>query len=224
LGLLTDDEEIGEEANELFNYLTAYSQTDKFRNLLVAPINLRERMIELIKRETHNAEKGRPARIIAKMNRLADKEIILALYEASQAGVKIDLVVRGICMLRPGIMGLSENISVRSIVGRLLEHSRIYYFENGGDYELFIGSSDWMPRNLDRRVEVLTPVYNDELKQKLKDEILANYLRDNVKARRLMPDGSYERIISAFDEERFDSQLSFQSSSSNVIQFEPKHY
>lgn len=222
LGLLTVDEEIGEDATELFNYLTAYSQNEGFRKLLVAPINLRERMIELIKRETINAQKGLPARIIAKFNRLADTEIIRTLYEASQAGVEIDLIVRGICMLRPGISGLSENIRVRSIVGRLLEHSRVYYFANGGAEEIYLGSSDWMPRNLDRRVEVITPVENSSLKIFLKDEYLALYLRDNVKAAELLPDGKYKRVSPAFEEEDFDVQLSFQNVS-NVVMFHANH-
>jgi polyphosphate kinase len=222
LGLLTVDEQIGEVATELFNYLTAYSQNDGFRKLLVAPLNLREKMIELIQRETANAHKGLPARIIAKFNRLADTKIIQALYDASQAGVQIDLIVRGICMLRPGVEGLSENIRVRSVVGRLLEHSRVYYFANGGQEEIYIGSSDWMPRNLDRRVEVIAPVENEELRNYLKDEYLTAYLRDNVKAQELLPDGSYKRVGKDPGEEAFNCQLSFQNSS-NVIKFDVNH-
>jgi polyphosphate kinase len=222
LGLLTDDEQIGADATELFNFLTAYSQYENYKKILVAPINLRERMVELIARETENAKKGNFARIVAKMNRLADVEIIRALYEASQAGVQIDLIVRGICMLRPGVPGLSENIRVRSIVGRLLEHSRVYYFANGGAEEIYIGSSDWMPRNLDRRVEVLAPVENAELKQYLKDEFLTAYLCDNVKARELLSDGTYKRVLPATDEEAFNSQLEFQEKS-NVVDFHTKH-
>jgi polyphosphate kinase len=222
LGLLTDDEEIGEDATELFNFLTAYSQYENYNKLLVAPINLRERMVELIKRETENAKNGNFARIIAKMNRLADVEIIRALYEASQAGVQIDLIIRGICMLRPGVPGLSENIKVRSIVGRLLEHSRVYYFANGGDEEIYIGSSDWMPRNLDRRVEVLAPVEGANLKQYLKDEFLTAYLRDNVKARELLSDGIYKKVLPPSDEEAFNCQLEFQEKS-NVVDFHIKH-
>jgi len=219
LGLLTADEEIGADAAEVFNYLTAYSQGTTFRKLLVAPINLREKMIELIKREASNAERGIPARIIAKMNRLADTQVIHALYEASQAGVKIDLIVRGVCMLRPGVKGLSENITVRSIVGRLLEHSRIYYFANDGDESVFIGSSDWMSRNLNRRVEVLAPVKCNELKRQLVDEILGSYLRDNIKSRYLMSDGSYRKVAANPGQESHDSQMSFQSVS-NVVKFE----
>jgi polyphosphate kinase len=222
LGLLTVDEQIGEDATELFNYLTAYSQNEGFRKLMVAPLNLRAKMIELIGRETENARNGLPARIIAKFNRLADVHIIRALYEASQAGVEIDLIVRGICMLRPGIPGLSENIRVRSIVGPLLEHSRVYYFANGGDEEVFIGSSDWMPRNLDRRVEVVTPVENPNLKSFLKNEYLAAYLRDNVKARELLSDGFYKRVTPEANEIEFNCQLSFQASP-KVVKFDVIH-
>jgi polyphosphate kinase len=222
LGLLTANEEIGADSTELFNYLTAYSKNEGYRKLLVAPTNLREQMIGLIKRETENARKGIPARIIAKLNRLADSKIIRALYEASQAGVEIDLIVRGICMLRPGVEGLSENIRVRSIVGPLLEHSRAYYFANGGDEEIYMGSSDWMPRNLDRRVEVIAPIDDAKLKQYLKDEFLAAYLQDNVKARELQPDGSYQRVYPASEAEAFNSQLSFQLNS-NVIRFDGRN-
>jgi polyphosphate kinase len=219
LGLLTADAEIGRDAAELFNFLTAYSERESFKKLLVAPINLREEMVELIRREGRNALEGRPARIIAKMNRLADTEIIHALYEASRAGVKIDLIVRGVCMLRPQVAGLSENIEVRSIVGRLLEHSRVYYFANGGDDEIYIGSSDWMPRNLNRRVEVVSPVTNTHLKHYLKYDLLPAYLRDNVKARRLLPNGTYVRVERRENEEAFDSQASFQAGS-NVFNFD----
>jgi polyphosphate kinase len=221
LGLLTDDEEIGTDATELFNFLTAYSQHANYSKLLVAPINLREKMTQMIERETENAKNGQFSRIVAKVNRLADTEIIRALYEASQAGVHIDLIVRGICMLRPGVAGLSENIRVRSIVGRLLEHSRVYYFANGGDEEVYIGSSDWMPRNLDRRVEALAPVEDPKLKQYLKDEFLTTYLRDNVQARELQPDGTYKRVQTAPEEEPLNSQMSFQEKS-NVFDFHAK--
>jgi polyphosphate kinase len=168
-------------------------------------------MIGLIRRETEHAQAGRPAHISVKINRLADVEIIRALYEASQAGVPIDLIVRGVCMLRPGVPGLSETISVRSIVGPLLEHSRVYYFANGGDEELYTGSADWMSRNFDRRVEVIAPVYDPNLKRYLKDVVVATYLKDNVKARLLLPDGSYERVQPAPGEERVDSQLYFEN-------------
>jgi polyphosphate kinase len=222
LGLLTDDDEIGADATELFNFLSAYSQREQFKKLLVAPINLRQRMVELIKRETEHARKGNQARIVAKINRLADVEIIEALYEASQAGVQIDLIVRGICMLRPGVEGLSENIRVRSIVGQLLEHSRVYHFANGGEDEVYLGSSDWMPRNLDRRVEVIAPIENPALKKYLKDEFLMAYLHDNVKARILRSDGTYERAVPTINEDSFNSQTSFQEKT-NVIDFHLKH-
>ncbi|MGH9903092.1 MAG: RNA degradosome polyphosphate kinase, partial [Pyrinomonadaceae bacterium] len=209
LGLLTADEEIGADATDLFNFLTGFSRQKEYRRLMVAPVNLRERMLALIERETAHAGAGRPARIVAKINRLADTKIVRALYEASQAGVEIDLVVRGVCMLRPGVAGLSENIRVRSIVGRFLEHSRVYYFLNGGGEDIYVGSADWMSRNLDRRVEVIAPVADPRLKSYLKEVVLAAYLRDNVKARRLLPDGSYERFGAAAGEEQFDSQQSF---------------
>ena len=217
LGLLTCDDKIGEDATELFNYLTVYSQRETFNKLLVAPINLRQRMVELIHREAANAKQGKPARIVAKFNRLADNEIVQALYEASQAGVQIDLIIRGVCTLRPGVPGLSENIRVRSVVARLLEHSRVYYFENGGRPEVLIGSSDWMPRNLDRRVEVLTPVEDEKIKRFLIEDYLPAYLRDNVKARVLDSDGWYTKLEPG-DAEPFDCQLDFQSGS-NIVDF-----
>lgn len=210
IGLLTADKRIGADATELFNFLTGCSLQSKYRRLLVAPVNLRERMMELISRETLHQKRGRPAHIIAKINSLTDTEIIRALYEAAQEGVRIDLIVRGICILRPGIPGLSETIAVRSVVGRFLEHSRIFYFLNGGDEDLYIGSADWMRRNLDRRVEVMTPIQAEPLKRVLKDEILDSYLRDNTKARRLRPDGSYARIEAQDGEESFSCQEFFQ--------------
>ena len=221
LGLLTDNEAIGEDATELFNYLTVYSQRDKFRDLIVAPVCLRERMFEMIGREAENSRNGRPGRIIAKMNRLADVQVVNALYEASQAGVEIDLIVRGICTLKPGVPGLSENIRVRSIVGPLLEHSRVYYFENGGEPIVLTGSADWMPRNLDRRVEVLTPVHDQGLRDYLRYEFLEAYLRDNVKSRQLCDDGTYRRVPRPPGDEGFNSQTSFQHTS-NIIPFEAK--
>jgi polyphosphate kinase len=219
LGLLTVDEKIGADATELFNFLTAYSPPKEFNKLMVAPANLRQTMLELIQRETDNARAGKPARIIAKNNRIADAQIVEALYEASQAGVEIDLIVRGICTLRPGVPGMSENIRVRSVVGRLLEHSRVYYFENGGDPEMFMGSSDWMPRNLDRRVEVITPVEIPAMKRFLKDEYLAAYLRDTAKAHVLGPDGTYSKVTPAPGEEEFNAQLSFQEAT-NIVDFQ----
>ncbi|HEX3560110.1 MAG TPA: polyphosphate kinase 1 [Pyrinomonadaceae bacterium] len=209
IGLFTADEEIGEDATDLFNFLTGFSRQKEYRKLWVAPSNLREKTLTLIRREAEHARAGRPARIVIKINRLADTQLVGALYEASRAGVEIDLIVRGICMLRAGVPGLSETIRVRSVVGRFLEHSRAYYFANGGDDELYTGSSDWMSRNFDRRVEVIAPVRDERLKKYLKDVLLSAYLRDNVKARVLRPDGSYERARVEPGEEPFDSQSYF---------------
>jgi polyphosphate kinase len=207
------NEDFGADATEFFNYLTGYSRQRDYRQLMVAPVNLRENLTILIERETANAKAGRRAQIIAKLNRLADPNIIQALYDASAAGVEIDLIVRGICMLRPGVPGLSENIRVRSIVGRFLEHSRILYFANDGDPEVYIGSADWMPRNLNRRIEVICPINDPRLRSYLRDEVLSAYLRDNVNARVLQPNGTYERVLVTADEERFDSQMYFEGAS-----------
>ena len=215
LGLLTNDSMIGDDATDLFNFLTGFSMQKEFSRLMVAPLNLRRRMMQLIERETEHARAGRPAYIAAKVNRLTDLHIIEALYEASQAGVKIDLIVRGACMIRPGEPGLSQTIQVRSVVGRFLEHSRIFYFANGGDEEVYIGSADWMARNLDRRVEVVVPVLDAELKNYLKDTVIAAYLRDNVKARNMTSDGSYERPTIGVGEEPFNSQLFFEGPNSS---------
>ena len=215
LGLLTSDSMIGDDATDLFNFLTGFSMQKEFSRLMVAPLSLRRRMMKLIKRETEHALAGRPAHIAAKINRLTDLPIIEALYEASQAGVEIDLIVRGACMIRPGEPGLSQTIHVRSVVGRFLEHSRIFYFANGGDEELYIGSADWMARNLDRRVEVVVPVLNPQLKTYLKDTVLAAYLRDNVKARVMNCDGGYERPAMEPGEELFNSQLFFEGPNSS---------
>lgn len=209
LGLLTADQEIGEDATDLFNFLTGYSYQTEYRQLLVAPINLRERMLAMIDRETAHKQNGKEARIIVKINSLTDDKIVRALYRASQAGVKIDLIVRGICVLRPGIEGLSESIRVRSVVGRFLEHSRIFYFSNGGAEEIYIGSADWMHRNLDRRVEAAVAIKNRKLAQYLKEEVLGAYLQDNVNTRILNPDGSYELLTSESEESAFDSQMYF---------------
>jgi polyphosphate kinase len=213
LGLLTSDSIIGDDATDLFNFLTGFSMQKDFSRLLVAPLNLRKRMMDLIKRETAHAREGRPAHIMAKINRLTDLQIIEALYEASQEGVKIDLIVRGACMIRPGEPGLSQTIHVRSIVGPFLEHSRIFYFANGGDEELYIGSADWMSRNLDRRVEVVTPVLDAQAKTYLKDTVLAAYLRDNVKARVMNSDGTY--VKPGIGEEPFNSQSFFEGPNSS---------
>jgi polyphosphate kinase len=211
LGIFTADEEIGADATDLFNFLTGFSRFKGYRSLLVAPLNLRERMTGFIRREAEHAAAGRPARVLAKMNSLTDVGIIQELYDASRAGVPVDLIVRGMCMLRPGVPGLSETIRVRSIVGRFLEHSRVFYFANGGEEEVYTGSADWMSRNLDRRVEVVAPVKDAGLRKFLKDVLLDSYLRDNVKARELQPDGSYARVRPQEGEESFDSQVFFQS-------------
>jgi polyphosphate kinase len=212
LGLLTANTEIGDDATDLFNYLTGFSRPREYTHLMIAPVNLRQRMLGLIEREINHAKEGRPALITAKINRLTDLEIIDALYRASQAGVQIELIVRGSCMLRPGVPGLSETIHVRSIVGQFLEHSRIFYFANGGEDDVYIGSADWMTRNLNRRVEVVTPVLDPQLKRHLKDVVLAAYLKDNVKARILNADGAYERVPMAADDAPFNSQLHFEGS------------
>ncbi len=190
VGLLTCDEAIGSDISDLFNSLTGYSRRENYRRLLVAPVNMRQRVLSLIDRETAHAMAGRPARIIAKMNAIVDPECVEALYRASSAGVEVDLVIRGICCLRPGVPGLSERIRVISIVGRFLEHSRIWMFGNDGAPEYFFGSADWMPRNFDRRVEVVTPVENPTFKERLQS-VLEVCLADNRQAWDLQPDGGY---------------------------------
>ncbi len=194
IGMFTCDEAIGADATDLFNYLTGYSKKKDYRKLLVAPINLRQRMVELIHREIDHQKKAGNGHLIFKMNALVDQPMIKELYRASQAGVKVDLLVRGICCLRPGIPGVSENIQVRSIVGRFLEHSRIYYFFNGGQEEIYLGSADLMPRNINRRVEVLFPVQDASIRNYLRREVLETCLTDNVKARLMQSDGSYKRV------------------------------
>ena len=193
LSLMTADPEITSAVHDVFSFLTAYAEHPSYGPLLVAPLDLAEKCLSLIEREAEHARMGRPARIIAKMNALLDKNIVQALYRASQAGVDIELLVRGMCALRPGIRGLSDRIRVRSIVGRFLEHSRIFYFENGGEPEVYIGSADWMHRNLHERVEVLFPLKNPLLRDRVVHEILAAYLADNIKVRFLQKDGSYLR-------------------------------
>src|SRR6476659_4432753 len=196
---------MGRDATELFNYLTGFSEQRHYRKLMVAPIELREKFNELLDREVEHKRRGRPARVIAKFNRLADLQVIEKLYEVSRAGVEVDLVVRGICMLRPGVPGLSENIRVRNVVGRFLEHSRVFYFSNGGNEEFYIGSADWMARNLKNRVEVVTPVENPSARAYVKGVWLKAYLSDNVRARELQSDGSY-RPVARHSESEFDSQ------------------
>jgi len=197
ISLLTADPAITAAVHSVFNYLTAHSESDDYAPLMVAPLTLAESFIRLIARETEHAKAGRPARIIAKMNSLLEQSVIEGLYAASQAGVEIDLIVRGICALRPGLKGVSENIRVRSLVGRFLEHSRIFYFANGGEEEFYCGSADWMPRNLFERCEVVFPVKDAQLCARLRNEILTAYLADTVKTRLLQGDGRYVRAHEA---------------------------
>ncbi|TVP60472.1 MAG: polyphosphate kinase 1 [Nodularia sp. (in: Bacteria)] len=190
LGLFSCREELGADITDLFNFLTGYSRQKSYREVLVAPVNMRDRFLGLIRREIENVENGFSGRIVAKMNSLVDPQVIATLYEASRAGVQIDLIIRGICCLRPGLKNISENIRVISIIGRFLEHSRIYYFHNNEQEEIYIGSADWMRRNLDRRVEVITPIRDPDIAKDLQ-EILGIMLADNRQAWELQPDGSY---------------------------------
>jgi polyphosphate kinase len=205
-GLMTSDPEIGEDASAFFNALTGYSDPPRMRKLVMAPMQLRERILRLIERERRRAEAGMPAEIRAKLNSLVDEEIIRALYDASRAGVRIRLNVRGICCLRPGLKGTSEGIEVVSIVDRFLEHSRILHFRNGGDEEVYLSSADWMPRNLDRRIELLFPIESPECRQKVLLALDAAF-QDNVKGRTLHGDGSYRRRRPARGEEPYRSQV-----------------
>jgi polyphosphate kinase len=193
LSLLTSDPQITERVHMVFNYLTAHAEMDDYRPLLVAPLTMAESFLGLIRREIDHARAGRPAHIVAKMNSLLEPSVVEALYQASGAGVEVDLIVRGISILRPGVKGLSERIRVRSIVGRFLEHSRIFYFANGGNDEIYLGSADWMPRNLFERCEVVFPVRDSAAMARIHDEILPAYLADTVKARLQQADGSYVR-------------------------------
>ncbi len=206
LGLLTCDDDMGADASDIFNYLTGYSAKKDYRKFLVAPVNMRSRLAQLIEREIERQKSGDEGHIIFKVNSLVDKQMIPLLYRASQAGVKIDLLVRGMCTLRPGIPGVSDNIRVISIVGRFLEHSRVYYFRNGGQDEVYLGSADLRTRNLDRRVEILFPVEDERLVRQVRDEILATYLADTAKARILLPDGRYERVMPVSGVPSFNAQ------------------
>jgi polyphosphate kinase len=197
LSLLTADEDITGAVHDVFSFLTAYSEHSSYSPLTVSPINLAENCLDMIARESDHARLGRPARIIAKMNALLDKNIIAALYRASQAGVEIDLLVRGMCALRPGVRGISDHIRVTSVVGRFLEHSRIFYFASAGQHSVYLSSADWMPRNLYERVEVMFPVTDPLLKERIRHEILEAYMADTVKARVLRRDGSYVRAWQA---------------------------
>ena len=206
VGLLTGRADVGEEVAETFNMITGYTRVPQMEHLLVAPFTLRDKLLLLIRQEIDNKKAGKPAAIKAKLNNLADPQVITALYEASRAGVKVQLAVRSVCCLRPGVPGLSDNITVVSIVDRFLEHSRIYYFENAGNPHVYLSSADWMMRNLDRRVEVAAPILDPELKKRVVDEVLAMALADNVKARRVLASGLSERIVRADGEAPLRSQ------------------
>jgi polyphosphate kinase len=206
VGMFTARPELAADTIDLFNFLTGYSAKRDYQKLAVAPLNLRDRLEALIKREMLQHEKNGKGHLVFKMNALVDPDMIRLLYRASRMGVRIDLLVRGVCCLRPGLPGVSENIRVTSIVGRFLEHSRIFYFRNGGKEEIYLGSADLMPRNLNRRVEILFPVENEELRERIRDEILTDYLMDNVKARRMHPDGSYKRAPRADGQPPWNSQ------------------
>ncbi|MFM8876528.1 MAG: polyphosphate kinase 1, partial [Anaerolineae bacterium] len=206
IGMFTCDEDMGADATDLFNYLTGYSTKKSYKKLLVAPVNLREQMEKLIHREIEHAKAGSKARIIFKMNSLVDMDMIQLLYQASQVGVKVDLLIRGMCCLRPGIKGVSENIRVISVVGRYLEHSRIYYFQNNGNDEVYMGSADLMPRNLNHRVEVVFPVESKGQVKFLREKILEAYLKDNTRARILKTNGTYERAKPEPNGKPFDVQ------------------
>jgi polyphosphate kinase len=207
LSLLTANPEISERVHTVFNYLTAHAEIDDYRPLLVAPLTMAENFLGLIRREADHARAGKPARIVAKMNALLEPSVIEALYAASQAGVKIDLIVRGLSILKPGVKGLSESICVRSIVGRFLEHSRIFYFANAGNDEIYLGSADWMPRNLFERCEVVFPVRDPAARARIQHEILPSLLADTVKARIQQPDGAYIRASKIYkDAPAFSSQ------------------
>ncbi|MEM1057969.1 MAG: polyphosphate kinase 1 [Verrucomicrobiota bacterium] len=223
LGMITAKAEITEEVARLFNILTGLGDYTGVEKLLVAPFEMSQRFLELIAAERDLARAGMDGRIIAKVNSLVDEEIIEALYEASCAGVKTDLIVRGICCLRPGIPGVSENIRVRSIVGRFLEHHRIFYFGNNGDPRVFLGSADWMPRNLHRRVEVAFPVEDERLRARLTDAIIPTFLEDNMKARQLQRDGSYVRVQPQNGAEPKQAQLTFRETAREMDQQRSRH-
>ncbi len=209
LSLLTCRPELGTDVTQLFNALTGFSKVTDYEDLWVAPVTLRRELVSLIERETEHARAGRPSGIRVKLNHISDAEVIRALYRASQAGVPIDMLVRGMCVIRPGVPGVSERIRVRSIVGRFLEHSRIYGFENGGDREVYMASADWMARNLDGRVEIATPVLDPVICETISTQILSVLLADNVKSRELMENGSYKRLAPGPGEMPIDAQRVF---------------
>jgi polyphosphate kinase len=229
LSLLTCDPQITERVHMVFNYLTAHAEVDDYRPLLVAPLTMAESFLGLIRREADHARAGRPAHIIAKMNALLEPGVVEALYQAAQAGVEIDLIIRGVSMIRPGVKGLSERIRVRSIVGRFLEHSRIFSFENGGNHEIYLGSADWMPRNLFERCEVVFPVRDAAALARIHDEILPAYLADSTKARLQQPDGTYVRASKvakdapAFSAQEFLMQLAEGKTDISAIPMRIKH-
>jgi polyphosphate kinase len=206
LGFLSADPKLAQDVSDLFNALTGYSRKDRYRKILVAPGRMRDQLLERIERETERHARHGDGYLAFKMNALVDKGCIKALYRASQAGVKVDLLVRGVCCLRPGVPKVSETVTVTSIVGRFLEHARMYYFRNGGEEELLVGSADLMPRNLDGRVEVLFPIDHPPLRAALRDGVLFTQLRDTAKARCLQPDGSYSRVLAKEGEKPFNSQ------------------
>ncbi len=209
IGMFTASEEVADDVTHLFNYLTGYSAKADYKRLLVSPVNLRGRMEAMIEREIEHRNQGRGGHLIFKTNALVDPEMVQLLYRASQAGVRVQLLVRGICCLRPGVAGVSENIEVTSIVGRFLEHSRIYYFHNGGAEEVYLGSADLMPRNLDHRVEILFPLAGDKLIARVRDQLLRGYLSDTAKARRMLADGTYVRRKAANGKPAFNCQESW---------------
>ena len=206
IGMFTCDEAIGADSTDLFNFLTGFSAQTEYRKLLVAPVNLRKKLDSLIQREIEHAKKGNKARLIFKMNSIVDPRMIQLIYTASQAGVKVDMFVRGMCCLRPGVKGISENIRVVSIVGRYLEHSRVFYFYNNGNEEIYLGSADLMQRNLDHRVEVVFPVERPDHIKYLRDHVLAAYQRDNTRARLMQSDGTYVRMKPKEKDEKLDIQ------------------
>jgi polyphosphate kinase len=207
--LFTCRPSLGNDVAQMFNALTGFSKISDYEELWVAPVTLRRELVARIERETEHARAGRPAGIRCKLNHISDPGVIRTLYRASQAGVKIDLLVRGMCSLRPGVPGLSDNITVTSIVGRFLEHSRIYTFENGGEREVYIASADWMGRNLDGRVELVTPVLDPVLAETIHGQILAVLFADNVRARVLLENGTYRRLTPAPGSMPIDAQRVF---------------
>ena len=209
LGFFTAKTEFADDVTLLFNHLTGYAELPQYRKLVLAPQRMLDFMVERIDRETANRKAGKPARVTAKLNGLLEPAVVQALYRASQAGVPIEICCRGVCALRPGVPGVSETIRVTSVVDRFLEHSRIFYFENGGEPDIYIGSADWMDRNLTRRVEVVFPIEQPDLKQRLIEEILKTSLADTVKARELQSDGTYKRVAPRAGETPLRSQSHF---------------